>query len=284
MRDRNPTSRFVGTATGPVMRGAHGLKWPAATVVVRRPRARLSGRVSSRYVAACSGSAPPSSRISAARRCMRMPLVAVDYNYDMYDVLTTRYTFACPARGKTSVRLSAFREVDRLPGAAHPAAFRVRFACGCGEDHVGLVAHDDLDWAPLGLDDGATFLNLMTARVEPLDSEFVDLAIRRIQAGEWPWSFFCYPEERPRPIFPSSFFLLAPAEGGGGVGIAVRCPACSSVSVNLVSPQHVDLPFHNDSEIGVVEHVFSADTAHMVEQFAAELDSALFDARRLALE
>ena len=94
---------------------------------------------------------------------MCTPLVAVDYNYDMYDVLTTRYTFACPARGKTSVRLSAFREVDRLSGAAHPAVFRVRLACGCGEDHVGLVAHDDLDWAPLGLDDGATFLNLMTA-------------------------------------------------------------------------------------------------------------------------
>ena len=71
----------------------------------------------------------------------------------MYDALTTRYTFACPARGETSVRLSAFREVDRLPGTAHPAVFRVRFACGCGDDHVGLVTHDDLDWAPLGLDE-----------------------------------------------------------------------------------------------------------------------------------
>ena len=80
----------------------------------------------------------------------------------MYDALTTRYTFACPARGEASVRLSAFREVDRLPGAAHPAVFCVRFACSCGEEHLGLVSHDQLDWAPLGLDDGATFLNLMT--------------------------------------------------------------------------------------------------------------------------
>jgi hypothetical protein len=71
--------------------------------------------------------------------------------------------------------------------------FCVRFACGCGDDHLGLVSHDQLDWAPLGRDDSATFLNLMTARLEPLDSEFVDLAIRRIQAGQWPWSFFCYP-------------------------------------------------------------------------------------------
>ena len=175
----------------------------------------------------------------------------------MYDALTTRYTFACPARGETSVRLSAFREVDRLPGAAHPAVFRVRFACGCGEDHLGLVSHDQLDWAPLGLDDGATFLNLMTARLEPLDSEFVDLAIRRIQAGEWPWSFFCYPEERPRPVFPSFFRLLAPSAPDGTIGLAVLCPACFRISINLVTHEHVDLPFHNDAEIGVVQHVFS---------------------------
>lgn len=55
-----------------------------------------------------------------------------------------------------------------------------------------------------------------------------------------------------------SFCLLAP--GDGSVGLAVRCPACSSVSVNLVSREHLDVPFHNDREIGVVEHVFSAAT------------------------
>src|SRR3977135_321517 len=113
----------------------------------------------------------------------------------MYDALTTRYTFACPSRGETRVKLSSFREVERLPGASHPAVFRVRFACTCGEDHLGLVSHDELDWPPLGPQDG-TFLTLMTARLESLDSEFVDLAIQRIRAGSWPWSFFCYPEER----------------------------------------------------------------------------------------
>jgi hypothetical protein len=64
----------------------------------------------------------------------------------------------------------------------------------------------------------------------------------------------------------------------------VRCPVCGGTSINLVSEQHVDLPFHNDVEIGVVEHVFAADAQRAVEQFAAELDSAHFDARRLALE
>jgi hypothetical protein len=202
----------------------------------------------------------------------------------MYDALTTRYTFACPARGKTSVRLSAFRQVDRLPGAVHPAVFRVRFACGCGQEHLGLVSHDQLDWAPLGLDDGATFLNLMTTRLEPLDSEFVDLAIRRIKAGEWPWSFFCYPEERPRPVFPSFFRLLAPSEPDGSIGLAVLCPACLRISINLVTHEHVDLPFHNDAEIGVVQHVFTYDTTQTLDEFRARLYSSDFDARRLQLE
>ena len=45
------------------------------------------------------------------------------------------------------------------------------------------------------------------------------------------------------------------------MGVAVRCPACDRVSVNLVSHEHVDLPFHNDGEIGVVEHVFARGRA-----------------------
>jgi hypothetical protein len=198
----------------------------------------------------------------------------------MYDALTGRFTFPCPARGETRVTLSAFRQLERLPGAAHPAVFQVLFACACGREHEGLVTHDDLDWAPLGLQ-GGVFYNLMTARLDVVDAELSDLAARRIQAGEWPWSFFCYPEEQPRPVFPSSFFLLAP--GDGSLGLAVRCPACQKTSVNLVSHEHVDLPFHNDPEVGVVEHVFSDDVARTLEEFRAELYSASFDSRRLQL-
>ena len=200
----------------------------------------------------------------------------------MYDVFTTRYAFACPERGEARVTLSSFRRIEQLPGAAHPAVYEVSFDCGCGDRHPGLVTHNELDWAPLGLGEGV-FLNLMTAKLDPLEHELADLAARRIQGGEWPWSFFCYPEERPRPIFPSSFFLLAPADDRSSVGIAVRCPVCSSVSVNLVSAEHVDVPFHNDTEIGVVDHVFQADAEQALEGFAAELYSARFDSRRLTL-
>jgi hypothetical protein len=199
----------------------------------------------------------------------------------MYDALRSRYTFPCPTRGESSVALSAFRVVERLPGAAHPAVFRVRFACPCGEEHDGLVGHDDLDWAPLGLEAGV-FLNLMTSRVEPVAAELGDLAASRIGAGEWPWSFFCYPEERARPVFPSFFALLVP--GDGSLGLAVRCPACHNLSVNLVSHSHVDVPFHNDAEVGVLGHVFADDALRTLEEFRAELYSASFDVRRLSLE
>jgi hypothetical protein len=202
----------------------------------------------------------------------------------MYDALTTTYTFSCPVHGETRVRLSRFRRLDQLPGPHHPSVFRVEFACGCGADHPALVAHDDLDWAPLGLDADATFVNLMTSRADSLAAELADLAARRIGAGEWPWSFFCWPEERPRPVFPSAFRLLAEGAAADRVGVAVGCPVCGKVSVNLVSRAHLDVPFHNDREIGVVEHVFEPDAHATLAEFRAELYSSAFDNRRLGLE
>jgi hypothetical protein len=204
----------------------------------------------------------------------------------MYDALTSRYTFACPRLGECRVTLSSFRTLEPLAGTAHPVVYRVHFACACGEEHDGLVSHDELDWAPLGLAAGS-FLNLMTSRVEPVALELSELAALRIKAGEWPWSFFCYPEERPRPVAPSSFLVLAPGSGVGGdrsLGLAVCCPACLRTSVNVVSHEHVDVPFWNDREVGVVEHVFPDDLQASVEAFRAELSSSAFDARRLTLE
>jgi hypothetical protein len=202
----------------------------------------------------------------------------------MYDALTTSYTFSCPLHGETRVRLSRFRRLERLPGAQHPSVYRVVFDCGCGAEHPGLVTHDDLDLAPLGLHEETTFLNLMTSRVESISTELGDLAAGRIKAGEWPWSFYCWPEDRPRPVFPSAFTLLAPALDGEHMGLAVRCPACGKVSVNLVSRAHVDVPFVNDREVGVVGHHFEQDASSTVDEFRAELYSGAFDARRLALE
>jgi hypothetical protein len=198
----------------------------------------------------------------------------------MYDALTARYTFACPRREEAHVALSSFRLLERLPGATHPAVYEVRFDCGCGEEHPGLVSHADLDWAPLGSDAGR-FVDLMTSRTVDAASELLESAAVHLRAGEWPWTFFCYPEGRPRPVFPSSFVAVAPGERW--VGLAVRCPACEALSVNLVSRLHVDLPFANDERIAVVDHVFPDDALRTVEAFQAELHSSRFDERRLHL-
>jgi hypothetical protein len=215
----------------------------------------------------------------------------------MYNPLTSTYSFACPRGRDASVPLSAFRLLERLPAAAHPALYRVLFECRCGQEHVGLVSHDDLDWAPLGGATDLTFRNLVTSHDDDLAEELVDLAASRIRAGEWPWSFYCCLEDRPRPVTPSAFAVIAPglcaselcapepcAPEQPAFGVAVQCPVCASVSVNLVSREHVDLPFWNDRNIGVVEHVFRRDRVRTIEEFRAELHSARFDERRLDLE
>jgi hypothetical protein len=200
----------------------------------------------------------------------------------VYDPLTSRYSFACPHGRDTSVPLSAFRLLERLPGPQHPAVFRVVFACGCGEEHPGLVPHDDLDWAPLGGTCDVTFRNLMTSHDDSLSTELVGLAASRIGAGEWPWSFFCHPEDRPRPMSPSALAVIAP--GDRAVGMAVRCPSCAAVSVNLVTREHVDIPFWNDARVGVVGQTFGAEALSALAEFRAQLESAHFDEKRLDLE
>ena len=195
----------------------------------------------------------------------------------MYDGLTGLYTFACPVRGKVRLPLSAFRVIDRLPGAAHPAVYKIIFFCECGNEHEGLVAHDDLDWAPLAGGD-VSFVNMMTSKLESVAGDLLELAATQIRAGEWPWSFFCYPEERARPVFPSSFRALGAGEDR--IGLAVECPSCSRTSVNLVTHRHVDIPFYNDRKVDVVEHIFSGDRETTLEAFRLELDSGRFDARR----
>src|SRR5262245_27402460 len=161
----------------------------------------------------------------------------------MYDGLTGRYGFHCPARGEVSVRLSSFRLFERLEGTSSPTVFKVRFACDCGDEHDGLVTHAELDWEPIGAGE-VEFLNIMTSRLESAAEELLERAVRFIRGGVWPWSFFCFPEDRSVPAFPSAFRLLAPGEES--LGVAVRCPSCDRTSVNLVSPEHVDVPFYSD--------------------------------------
>ena len=198
------------------------------------------------------------------------------------DALTGRYRLPCPATGSCGVRLSSFREIERLPGAAHPAVYRVAFACACGGEHTALVGHDALDWAPLGLTEDRSYLNLMTSRPDGLAEELCAIASANIGRGAWPWSFFCYLEDEPRPVTPSAFRLLSPCEDA--LGVAVHCPGCGSTSVNVVSASHVDVPFHSDSCVGVVPHVYREDELPSITELRAELGSTSFDEKRLLLD
>ena len=44
------------------------------------------------------------------------------------------------------------------------------------------------------------------------------------------------------------------------------------------------IKFWNDTEVGVVEHLFAENAARTLEPFREELYSSRFDARRLGLE
>ena len=83
-------------------------------------------------------------------------------------------------------------------------------------------------------------------------------------------------------MFPSAFRLLSESGHADRVGVAVRCPVCGRVSVNLVTREHVDVPFHSDREVGVVRHVFEHDDATLAA-FREELYASTFDVRRLDL-
>ena len=198
----------------------------------------------------------------------------------MFDALTGLYTFACPRRGESRVALSAFRSLEPLAGTAHPAVYRVRFACPCGDEHDGLVRHDELDWAPLGLD-GGVFLNLMTSRIEPVAAELAELAAVRIRAGEWPWSFFCYPEELPRPVFPSRSSCSPRATPRSGWPSAARPAAgrrsTSSRTSTSTCPSTTTARWASWSTCSRTTPIAT------VEEFRAELWSTRFDARRLEL-
>jgi hypothetical protein len=198
----------------------------------------------------------------------------------MYDGLTATYSFSCPATaGRVRVRLSAFRALERLPGAAHPSVYDVVFSCPCGERHEALVGHDELDWAPLQPVE-TPFYNVMTGRLEAADTEFGDQVAGHLRRGRWPWCFFCYQEEQPRPAYPSALRVLQP--DGRSVAVAARCQACGQTSVNVVSAEHLDVPFYSDREVAVVERRYPADVG--LDELVGELRRAVHGAtlRRLA--
>ena len=156
--------------------------------------------------------------------------------------------------------------------------FKITFACDCGGEHDGLVTHDELDWAPLAGSD-STFLNLMTARVESAARRAARPRRAADPVGRVAVELLLLPggataARHARP--PSGSSRTAEDE----LGLAVECPTCAHTSVNVVSREHVDVPFYNDRRVGVVEHIFVRDRERALAAFRDELFSGAFDAGR----
>ena len=200
----------------------------------------------------------------------------------MYDALTTRYTFACPQRGETRVALSSFRRLERFPDRRTRPSTASR-STAVRRASTRARRRTTSSTGRRSASTRGAFSNLMTSRLAPVEDELGDLAARRIQAGEWPWSFFCYPEGRPRPVFPSSFFLLAPAEGGeSGSGWRSAAPSAERTrSTSSRRARRRALPQRPPDRRRRARLRRRCDRA--VEEFAAELYSARFDSRRLDL-
>jgi hypothetical protein len=203
----------------------------------------------------------------------------------MYDVLRASYRFHCPASstGETrSVPLSSFRSIERLLGAAHPAVYRVTYRCSCGSDHVGLVSHDDLDYRPIGGSTELEFRNLLTGRLESVRDELLDLARIQVQRGNWPWRLYCCTEATLKPVFPSCLIRVVPSQADL-VGVAMSCPSCGETSLNVVTQQHLDVPFYHDDVVRVIERPFGDGRDLTAARFHSELWSAGFDRERDSL-
>jgi hypothetical protein len=194
----------------------------------------------------------------------------------MWDALGHRFKFRCPASesSRGSVPLSSFRAVDRLSGPAHPAVFHVRFECSlCGDEHVTLAAHDDLDLAPLAGALEQSFWDPMTGRIGgDLGHELAQSAADRLRRGRWPWSFWCSAEAGMRPGYPSALRFVSRQEQL--VGVAVECASCGESSLNLVTRRHLDEPFYHDPVVHSLDRPVDAEQH---DRLGAQLRSGRFD-------
>lgn len=193
----------------------------------------------------------------------------------MFDAIRNQYQLRCASiQEYVWISVSSFRTIRRLRGAVHPPVFRVEFDCTCGERHESLVTHDRLDFEPIAGDSHQTFTNLLTGSRELVGAELGALAAQMIKQGNWPWTFWCHPESAPRPGFPSSLRMISGEHDHGSerLGVLVRCFSCSRLTVNLVSRDHLDVPFYNDKRIAFVPQVFDRDRVSEAERFRHQLE------------
>jgi len=142
------------------------------------------------------------------------------------------------------------------------------------------VSHDDLDYAPIGAAD-VTFRNLLTGRTEPVGASCSSWPAARCRRATAVAAVL-----RPRgeaeagvPVEPDDGL---PADSQL-VGVAMRCPSCGELSLNVVTESHLDVPFYHDRTVRLIDRPFGDRRDLTVDAFHAELWSAGFDAARASL-
>ena len=190
----------------------------------------------------------------------------------MYDVLRASYRFHCPGArtgGFAPVPLSRFRRIERLPRRRASGRLPRAYRCECGDDHVGLVSHDDLDYRPIGASE-VEFTNLLTGQPEPAGMELARARPRcRCSAATGRGGCICCREAKLKPVFPSCLSHVAPGESEL-VGVAMTCPSCGQLSLNVVTQRHLDVPFYHDEIVRVIERPFGDVRDLTVDRFHHE--------------
>ena len=192
--------------------GASSSSSSAATVVGRRSSSSSSTFLNGRdKLAGLRRALADPVLASHPHRGMRRP--AAGYNENCVRPVDEHVLVLVPASGEARVPLSSFRTLERLPGAV--ASGRVSASSSPAGAARSIRAHlrtTTSTGAPLGLGerpDVPERADRPRRLRRPRSS--ADLAATRIGAGEWPWSFFCYLEDGPRPMTPSAFARRSPA-------------------------------------------------------------------------
>ena len=76
---------------------------------------------------------------------------------------------------------------------------------------------------------------------------------------------------------------VAPAESEL-VGVAMHCPSCGEISLNVVTQRHLDVPFYHDRVVRYIERPFGDRRDLTLDRFHEQLFSSRFDGERASLE
>ena len=151
----------------------------------------------------------------------------------MWDPLLACWMLRCPEQEQsTAVALNDFRRVERLDGPKRPPVHRVRYQCGCGEQHTALMTESELDWDPVRTPP-PTHYDLQLGRQSWAASDFEERWIQALRHGQWPLRLPCRHEQATHPGWPSLLRAIEP-DAQENLLVTYRCSACERIDCWLM--------------------------------------------------